>query len=828
MPALRGATPVAGKAAPARETSALIDRARVQAKEILLAAWYDTYGRMPDMGKPGDVKKLVRHYERCVWGYRAVEWVAGNASMLRIGARLLSDPGQERENEPVLALLNQRANPYERAMFFRHRLVQQLLTSPRGVFVERDRNRRNDVAAFHLLPPGRTRAVPGRSRPGQPAKFVDYFEVKPADGYGEPRPIPVENVIWIRLPHPDDPYRSMTPFEAADMSLELDYFARLYNRNFMHNDGRPGGVLGIDSDLDDPEMDRVERKFGGGVQDAGRLAVVAGGLSYVDTSATPRDAQYVEVARVAKIEVLAAVGVSEASLGNSSDRTFSNAEVDDESSWLNQLPRLRFVADAFDEDSDDDVQLFHDVSTVDALGRAERRDREEMRKEVDGGQRSYDEYRVARGLDPYDTPATRALWVPSGRTPVASPDDDQADLAAFATPAAPAPAAPPEAGTGDDRPPLPANAPGRGDPDAEKRDKTAGREPPFSGGAPESKAEPKPPDAGSTYEPDEDDGLDVERTLAAALLASAAKLVGIAEARLAGPKVLMHTRHWKPPGDRAFDAAKVVQAARWTDAGRLDAERVLGPAAATAAEDLLAALAGPEQKALPKEVAAAVKAAVDEASSMVGKSAARQAELLLDLIAETEAGGASVPEIVAAIRKFGKGQKEWAAGVAVQAVTAALEGARAAAAAKVGKAVARRWRARGDDKVRPTHRKANGQERALREAFDVGGVPLRYPGDPRAPFKETANCRCRVQYRSAATGRFVPKPKGQIDRRPMVKVRLVRHDLPLAPVQVKASRIRESDRPALPPPRQGRARLPPEQTLRRYPSPQDREGGTGS
>lgn len=56
----------------------------------------------------------------------------------------------------------------------------------------------------------------------------------------------------------------------------------------------------------------------------------------------------------------------------------------------------------------------------------------------------------------------------------------------------------------------------------------------------------------------------------------------------------------------------------------------------------------------------------------------------------------------------------------------------------------KRWVTRHDDRVRPTHRAAEGQTAPLGSEFIVGGFALRYPADPAAPAVETAGCRCVV------------------------------------------------------------------------------------
>lgn len=64
----------------------------------------------------------------------------------------------------------------------------------------------------------------------------------------------------------------------------------------------------------------------------------------------------------------------------------------------------------------------------------------------------------------------------------------------------------------------------------------------------------------------------------------------------------------------------------------------------------------------------------------------------------------------------------------------------------------KQWITRRDTRVREAHADANGQIQLLADAFDVGGFPMQYPGDPTAPADLTINCRC-VLKAAAPTGR---------------------------------------------------------------------------
>lgn len=57
------------------------------------------------------------------------------------------------------------------------------------------------------------------------------------------------------------------------------------------------------------------------------------------------------------------------------------------------------------------------------------------------------------------------------------------------------------------------------------------------------------------------------------------------------------------------------------------------------------------------------------------------------------------------------------------------------------------WRTQQDRKVRPTHRRANGQQQPLDGLFSVGRGKGRFPLDDILPREETINCRCFTRYK---------------------------------------------------------------------------------
>lgn len=55
------------------------------------------------------------------------------------------------------------------------------------------------------------------------------------------------------------------------------------------------------------------------------------------------------------------------------------------------------------------------------------------------------------------------------------------------------------------------------------------------------------------------------------------------------------------------------------------------------------------------------------------------------------------------------------------------------------------WVTMHDSHVRPAHKAADNQARAVGEKFEIGGVEMSRPGDPSAPIELWINCRCAVR-----------------------------------------------------------------------------------
>lgn len=357
--------------------------------------------------------------ERVTWVFRAVDAIASNAARVpMVMRRDDSKTGEEVTDHPLYPIYNSKANVGEDSFVFRYRLSTQLLLSKRGVFVEVVRNNGGEVSALVLLPPDQVEPIP------HPKNFVSGYELKMPNE--RPKKLKAEDVVWIRKPHPFDPYKAITPMEAAGLAIETDFLAKIYNRNFMVNDGRPGGLVVVKGEMTEDDKEELRSRFRGSVQSAGRVSVIASedGADYVDTAITPRDAQYSDTRKQMKEEILIAFGVPESVLANAAGRTFDNADQERLIFWMEtMIPHLELIARPLDVlDGDEKVLTAHDTSGIDVIQRAEIRRREFLLKEVDSGAACADEYRVETGRKEIEDGSGKRIYMPRAKIAVGTVD----------------------------------------------------------------------------------------------------------------------------------------------------------------------------------------------------------------------------------------------------------------------------------------------------------------------------------------------------------------------------------------------------------------------
>jgi HK97 family phage portal protein len=369
-------------------------------------------------------------FERVIWAWRGINAISSKAAELPMVQR--RDNRETGEivitEDSMMDLLNIRANHHESGPDFRHRCVAQSLMSPDGVFIEVLRSSDGRPASLELFPMGKTKPIRDRRN------FLSQIVVETDEGdrrIDAHYPDGSVRVAWFRFPHPDDPWRSDTPFEAAGLSMDLDFLARLYNKNFLEHDGRPGGILNVKGYLEEDETEELQRRFTGGPAAAGHISVLnVDDVSYTDTAISPRDAQYVQTRRDTKDDILLALGTPESVLGNASGRTFANADAEREVFWTETMRSIlavwaRFWDSLTEGADDDDLFMVHDVRGVPELRRSPEKLETRHQLEFLRGTMSLNDYNAALGRPVKDHPLARAHFIQRGYVIPGTPEDEE-------------------------------------------------------------------------------------------------------------------------------------------------------------------------------------------------------------------------------------------------------------------------------------------------------------------------------------------------------------------------------------------------------------------
>ena len=719
-------------------------------------------------GKPyrdsWDIEKAYREgMQRVTWVFRCIDAIAGNQARLPMVLKKDNSPNGEivDKNEEILKILNSKSNEGENSFIFRFRLSSQLLMSTRGVFIETVRGRDGGINALYLLPPQHTAPIPDAK------KFVSGFEVSLPGGFK--KIVNPDDVVWIRRPHPLDPYLSLTPMETAGVAIEIENLAKIYNRNFLLNDGRPGGLLVVRGEMDEDDKEELRSRFRGNLNRTGATSVIASddGVDFVDTSSNPRDAAYVQMRQITKEEILAAFGVPESVIGNASGRTFSNASEELRVFWMETMqPHLEVIARGLDA-LDEKRYVDFDTSSVPILIIAKQERQRYLMDEFNNGLISGNEYRDGTGRNVVESELMDSLLANPNLTPIGNtekpfnPEQQQPiDMVGTEQALGVEPGAEPGA----------EQIPGAG--------------PAPEGQAPvtEIPAEPTPEqqaalrdnammfkDLLDKREPEEWE-VKAEQTVDrwTEILDRSLERLFERQQRVVMEKA-SGAKARKAITTKDLDVDMIFDKATWDKQMEEDLRPVLAAIATEAAESSWgdgekAEMRSDQQESLSQEE---LQQYLNEQVQRVQKAndTTREEILAAILVVMMLSGnedkssilrtalGAIFAELMGRRRRAiaeQEAQTAYNAGVYLAAARAArTERDRAESDGRPQdqqRVFMKRWVTQRDVKVRSQHRALEGKQVSHGDGFKVEGFALRFPGDPLAPPHLTMNCRCKLRW----------------------------------------------------------------------------------
>lgn len=265
--------------------------------------------------RDGEVINIGNAFEKHVWVYVCVNVIARNLAQIPFK---IYKKGSDKELKGGYEYeLFKNINPYmDKYMFWEGITIYKQITG--NAFIYLVKAGKNTIQEFGLLDSSKMDAV------------IDDTGVLVGWRYGGKQAIATDEVIQLKYFNPHNLYKGLSPLKTAIESVQIDDYARRFNKAVLKNGSFPGGVIEVERSLDDVQYTRAKQDFENlhkGVDKAGKIALLEGGAKYKELRITPEELQYIEQRKLSKDEIHAIYGVPIAMTGDTS--SFNRANMND-------------------------------------------------------------------------------------------------------------------------------------------------------------------------------------------------------------------------------------------------------------------------------------------------------------------------------------------------------------------------------------------------------------------------------------------------------------------------------------------------------------------
>jgi HK97 family phage portal protein len=104
-------------------------------------------------------------------------------------------------------------------------------------------------------------------------------------------PLETDEVIHIKLPNPNNPYRGQSPIASIMSDIEAEKFSSQYNKSFFQNSAEPSGVINFEGTLTDSQYERLRYQWNEqhqGVSRSHKVAILEGGATWTGKTVNQR------------------------------------------------------------------------------------------------------------------------------------------------------------------------------------------------------------------------------------------------------------------------------------------------------------------------------------------------------------------------------------------------------------------------------------------------------------------------------------------------------------------------------------------------------------
>ncbi len=150
-------------------------------------------------------------------------------------------------------------------------------------------------------------------------------------GDGTKIPFDKHEIIHHKLPNPINPYRGMSPVEAAMWYVQTEELVTDFTRHSLHNSGRPSGVVNFKGTVSNDDFEQLKKRFKqeySGTANAGKLAFVRSqqGMEFTKLSMDLSESSLKALKDMSRDDLMFMWRVSKTMLGITDDVNRANAK----------------------------------------------------------------------------------------------------------------------------------------------------------------------------------------------------------------------------------------------------------------------------------------------------------------------------------------------------------------------------------------------------------------------------------------------------------------------------------------------------------------------
>jgi len=284
--------------------------------------------------------RLDKPYSDSIWVYASVNAIANNLAKVPL---VVYERGTNKaitdENHPVVRMFTH-PNVYTSKLTFIF-LLSAYIDIYGEAFIVMDRSNPNEIpAAMYAFSPTKF----------QPVISKDYNSIV---GWqyqkgSETVPLSTYEIRQYKYPNPYDDIRGFSPLEAGKLSIEQDFFAAVFNKNFFREGVRVSGYISVPTELNDDSFNRIVDQFEQrhqGMNKAHKIAVIDNDGKFIESKITQRDMEFIELRRMTRQEIFAIYKVNEVVLGLYNEvQSYEGVKMAHKSFWEEaMLPRLMYL-----------------------------------------------------------------------------------------------------------------------------------------------------------------------------------------------------------------------------------------------------------------------------------------------------------------------------------------------------------------------------------------------------------------------------------------------------------------------------------------------------